>query len=151
MVSIAGILFLYFFGYKLLPDRTDPMKSVARQSREYVIETKVKTGSSIIGKSVINANLRNLTGIYLFEIVREGKSITPVHPGEILQEDDSLFFAGETQNISELLERDNGLSLPQSNSNSNLSKRTGFDRNGDSGQFSTDGENFKADRIQGKL
>jgi len=123
MVSIAGILFLYFFGYKLLPDRSDPMKAVARQSREYLVETKIRTGSSIIGKSVIEANLRNLTGIYLFEIVRGGKLITPVHPGEILRDGDSLFFAGETQTIAELLERNNGLSLPQSNGDSAYQKR----------------------------
>jgi di/tricarboxylate transporter len=123
MVSIAGILFLYFFGYKLLPDRSDPMKVVARQSREYLVETKIKTGSSIIGKSVIDANLRNLTGIYLFEVVRAGKLITPVHPEEILREGDSLFFAGETRTIAELLERNNGLSLPQSNSGSAFQKR----------------------------
>ena len=122
MVSVGGILFLYFFGYKLLPDRIDPMKSVTRQSREYLIETKVKTGSSIIGKSVITANLRNLTGIYLFEIVRGDKLITPVHPEEILQEDDSLFFAGETQNIMELLEKEGELSLPQPNSNTTSHK-----------------------------
>jgi di/tricarboxylate transporter len=123
MVSIAGIFFLYFFGYKLLPERSDPMKAVARQSREYLVETKIRTGSSIIGKSIIDAHLRNLTGIYLFEIVRAGKLITPVHPGEILCEGDSLFFAGETQTIAELLESNNGLSLPQSNSDSANQKR----------------------------
>ncbi len=122
MVSVGGILFLYFFGYKLLPDRIDPMKSVTRQSREYLIETRVRTGSSIIGKSVINANLRNLTGIYLFEIVRGGRLITPVHPEEILQDGDSLFFAGETQNIMELLERGDEFSLPQPNSSTTSHK-----------------------------
>jgi di/tricarboxylate transporter len=122
LVSVGGILFLYFFGYKLLPDRTDPMKSVAQQSRQYVIETKVKAGSSVVGKSIISANLRNLAGIYLFEIVRGGKSITPVNPEEILQEEDSLFFAGETRNIIELLERDNELSLPQSSSKTDFHK-----------------------------
>lgn len=116
LVSIGGILFLYFFGYKLLPDRTDPLISVARQSREYLVETKIPPASGIIGKSVIDANLRNLTGIYLFEIARGGKPITPVNPEEILEEGDSLFFAGETQNIIELLERDNELSLPKPNS-----------------------------------
>ena len=115
LVSIGGILFLYFFGYRFLPNRTDPMKSVNKQSREYLVETKIPAGSGIIGKSVGNANLRNLTGIYLFEIVRGSKMITPVDPGEILEEGDSLFFAGETQHIRELLARDNDFSLPKPN------------------------------------
>ncbi|MEO6819292.1 MAG: SLC13 family permease [Ginsengibacter sp.] len=112
LVSIAGIIFLYLFGLKLLPNRKDLLESNAKLSREYLVETRVTPGSSLIGKSVIDANLRNLTGIYLFEIARNGNIITPVNPDEIIQSNDALFFAGETQNIMELLERDNELSLP---------------------------------------
>lgn len=112
LVSIAGIGFLYLFGLKLLPNRKDLLESNAKLSREYLVETRVAPSSLLIGKSVIDANLRNLTGIYLFEIVRDRSVITPVHPEEIIRANDALFFAGETQNIMELLERDNELSLP---------------------------------------
>lgn len=112
LVSIAGIVFLYLFGLKLLPNREDLLDSSTKLSREYLVETRVPINSTLIGKSLIEANLRNLTGIYLFEIVRDSKAITPVHPEEIIQANDILFFAGETQNIMELLERDNELSLP---------------------------------------
>lgn len=111
LVSIAGILFLYFWGLKLLPDNTDLLKSASKLSREYLVETKVHSESTIIGKSITEANLRNLTGIYLSEIVRNHQSITPVHPDEMIQAGDSLFFAGETENIIELLERENELTL----------------------------------------
>lgn len=112
LVSIGGIIFLYFFGFKLLPNSKDLLETNAKLSREYLVETRVTPTSSLVGKSVIDANLRNLTGIYLFEIARDGKTITPVNPEEIIRKNDALFFAGETQNIMELLERDNELTLP---------------------------------------
>lgn len=113
VVSVAGIAFLYFFGLKLLPNRLDLLDNSGKLSREYLVETKVPENSPIIGKSITEANLRNLSGIYLFEIVRAGKSITPVSPEEIILPNDSLFFAGDTQNIMELLERNNELALPK--------------------------------------
>ncbi|MEZ5035234.1 MAG: SLC13 family permease [Chitinophagaceae bacterium] len=115
IVSIGGILFLYFIGYKLLPNRNDPMQSVSKQSREYLLEAKITKDSPVIGKSVLHANLRNMTGIYLVEIIRKGELITPVEPNEILEEGDTLFFAGDTNNIMELMEREKEFLLPKPN------------------------------------
>lgn len=115
MVTVAGILFLYFIGYKLLPSHANALQEVARQSREYLVETRVLPQSSLIGRSITEANLRNLEGIYLYEIARGSQVITPVSPEEIIREGDALFFAGETQHIMELIKRDHELSLPQSN------------------------------------
>jgi di/tricarboxylate transporter len=112
MVSVGGVLFMYFWGYKLLPNHIDVLKSVSKQSREYLVETVVPISSSLIGKSIAEANLRNLTGIYLFEIVRRGKVLTPVEPTEVISAEDSLFFAGETEHIMHLLARDSELELP---------------------------------------
>ncbi len=111
-VTVGGVLFLYLWGYNMLPDRSDAAKSISRQSREYVVETLVPQGSAIEGKSVTDANLRNLTGIYLFEIIRRGRTLTPVMPTEVLEAGDTLFFAGDTGNIVELLARKDELILP---------------------------------------
>lgn len=112
LVSIAGIAFLYFFGLRLLPNRGDRLKDVSAQSREYLVQTKVLPGSKLIGKSITEADLRNLKGIYLFEIVRGTTSITPVDPEEVLQASDVLFFAGDTENVVELLAREAELAVP---------------------------------------
>lgn len=112
LVTAGGILFLYLFGLNLLPNRGDRLKSMTSQSREYLVQTKVLPSSKLIGKSVTEADLRNLKGIYLFEIVRGATSITPVDPEEVLQADDVLFFAGDTENIVELLAREEQLAVP---------------------------------------
>ncbi len=114
LVSIGGIAFLYFIGYKLLPNRTELLTSVKGKPREYMAEVRIVPNSSIIGKSIIDADLRNLDGVYLFEIIRKGERISPVQPEEIIQEKDALVFAGDTQNIIELIDREKDLKMPYS-------------------------------------
>ncbi|QEC52165.1 SLC13 family permease [Anseongella ginsenosidimutans] len=112
LVTVAGVLFLYFIGYRLLPDRADVLEELNEQTREYLVETRVPPGSSLVGQSIASASLRNLKGIYLFEIARKGQVINPVAPEEQLCENDSLFFAGDTENVIELIRDGNGLMLP---------------------------------------
>lgn len=112
LVSVGGILFLYFLGYKMLPNRMELLKSVSGKAREYMAELKIVPGSEIVGKSITDANLRNLTGIYLFEIIRQKNRITPVEPTERIQEGDALVFAGDTEKVIELLERDHDFMMP---------------------------------------
>ena len=111
---IIGILYLIFFGIKMLPDYKDHMQNLHSQSREYFIETAVLEGSPLIGKSVENAQLRNLKGLYLVEIIRDGRVITPVGPEELLENNDILIFAGDTASIDELSRIEMGLSFPKS-------------------------------------
>lgn len=115
LVSVGGIIFLYYFGYRLLPNRMDLINSVSGKPREYLVEVRIVPNSEIIGKSILDANLRNLSGIYLFEIIRNKKSIRPVEPHEKIQEGDALVFAGDTQNVIELLERNQDFTTPYPN------------------------------------
>ncbi len=112
LVSIGGIAFLYYIGYRLLPDRKDKLELDKGKIREYLVEVRVVPESGIIGKTIVEAQLRNLQGIYLFEIIRNNHRITPVDPEEMIQEGDALVFAGDTQNIIDLLEREEDFTMP---------------------------------------
>ncbi|GAB3535504.1 SLC13 family permease [Pontibacter brevis] len=114
LVTAVGLTFLATVGYKLLPSRINPLDEFKTNAREYLVETLIEEGSVLAGKSIAEANLRNLEGIYLFEIVRKGKGISPVTPGEVLQVGDHLYFAGDTEKVVELLQQDNGLQIPHS-------------------------------------
>ncbi len=114
LVTLAGILFMYFIGYRLFPSHSDVMDELSAQQREYLVETRVPPGSELIGKNIREAHLRNLKGVYLFEIVREKKVLSPVNPEEMICAHDILFFAGDTENIADLIRNNNGLILPQS-------------------------------------
>ncbi|MFC2123911.1 SLC13 family permease [Bacteroidota bacterium] len=113
IVTIIGIVFIVFFGNKLLPDHKDTMQNFANNQREYLVETRLSGKSKLIGQSVKGAGLRNLEGVYLVEIHRGNNYFSPVPPYEILQRNDTLIFAGDTDNIMDLVRSNKGLSLPK--------------------------------------
>jgi len=111
-VTIIGILFIAFIGHRLLPNHTDSIQDFSKNQRKYIVETSLKSNSPLIQKTVIEAGLRNLQGVYLVEILRMGKVLSPVYPMEIIEKDDILFFAGDTNNIMDLINTSKGLVLP---------------------------------------
>ncbi|ELR69568.1 sodium/sulfate symporter [Fulvivirga imtechensis AK7] len=112
IVAVACLIFLMLFSNKLLPNRTDIIDKFEANKREYLIEKRLSENSRLIGKSVAQGGLRNLNGVYLVEIVRDDMLISPVGPKEIIQANDILIFAGNTDNIVDLTLTDIGVELP---------------------------------------
>ena len=110
--TLVGFLYIFFIGYKLLPEREDPLRSFLNKKKEYMIETIVRDNSNLIGKSIKDARLRNLKGLFLIEILRKDRRISPVSPEEIIEKGDILIFVGQTDAITDLVSSDIGLSLP---------------------------------------
>jgi di/tricarboxylate transporter len=111
IVAVIGISYLYFIGYGLLPDKKSATREMEENLNEYVVETVVEPSSVLVGES-IKKNLRNLKDIYLFEIIRNGISLFPVPPEEVVQKNDRLYFSGRTSAIVQLVKEVKGLSLP---------------------------------------
>ncbi|MGB4205282.1 MAG: SLC13 family permease [Bacteroidales bacterium] len=113
IMAILGIAYMMLFGNKLLPDRNDNIRSFELQSREYIAEVRIANGAEYHGKTVEEAGLRNLKGLFLVEIIRNDRTIKPVSASTILRENDILLFAGETESITEMVESHSGLQLAQ--------------------------------------
>lgn len=111
-VTITGILFILFIGYKLLPDHKDILETYSENKTEYIVETRLLSSSNLIGKNLLEAGMRNLKGVFLVEILRGARIISPVGPSEILAEGDILFFAGNTKDIVDLINSNLGIELP---------------------------------------
>ncbi|MBD3226445.1 MAG: SLC13 family permease [Caldithrix sp.] len=101
-IAIIGILYFSVIGYHFLPDRKDIITQFGETTREFVVVMKVDEEYPYIGKSVEDAHLRHLRGLFLFQIVRNGNEIAPVSPREIIQNNDTLFFTGLPETIYEL-------------------------------------------------
>ncbi|CAN5399207.1 SLC13 family permease [soil metagenome] len=112
-LALIGIFYLLFIGYKSLPDRKDALADFEKHSKDYLVETEVKSGSDLIGKTVEGAGLRNLRGLFLVEIIRKKEKITPAPPSEIIEEGDRLMFAGDTTTIIDLVNSKSNLGLPK--------------------------------------
>ena len=113
-VASVGILYVVFIMPNFLPDRKGLLENYNQSLREYIVETRIAKNSPLIDKTIEQAGLRHLKGLYLAEIIRGDELIPAVAPTEKLEEGDVLIFAGETETIVDLLQSNPGLSLPGS-------------------------------------
>jgi uncharacterized protein with PhoU and TrkA domain len=107
-VALAGLLYLVVVGPKYLPNRLG-LTDVLERPREYVTGMFVKKASelpnepSLEGKTILEAGLRNLAGLYLVRIEREnGDVLSAPEPQTMLQGGDKLVFAGVVNSVLSL-------------------------------------------------
>ena len=101
-VAILGILFIAFIGHRILPAKKEPVVELGESTREFVVEMKVSSEYKMINKTIEQANLRHLRGLFLFQINRGNSIIAPVNHDEKILVDDRLFFTGLPETIYEL-------------------------------------------------
>jgi di/tricarboxylate transporter len=102
LIAFAGLLYLVLVAPTRLPNRIDAAEELDDRSREYTSAMRVTDGSPLDGMTVEEANLRNLPGLFLVEIDRGTRLITPVGPEQSLQVGDILVFAGVLSTIIDL-------------------------------------------------
>ena len=100
--AILGAAYLLTVGRKLLPDRKELIEQLEETRREYLVEMLVQPGCRLVGKRVAEAGLRQLPGLFLIEIDRDGAVIGPVGPDEVIQANDRLVFTGIVNTIVDL-------------------------------------------------
>ena len=99
--ALVGMAYLLLFGRRLLKDRK-PALNPTDDPREYTVKMVVEGGSALVGKTIENAGLRHLPGMYLMAIERENESIIAVGPKQKLQADDRLVFVGVVESVVDL-------------------------------------------------
>ncbi len=102
-LPIAAITLVYvlIFHKWLLPERR-PVISQFADVREYTVEMLVERNSPLEGRTVEEAGLRQLPGLYLVEIDRKGQLLPAVSPHERLRGEDRLIFAGIVDSVVDL-------------------------------------------------
>lgn len=113
IVTVVGLTFMVLFSDWLLPKHEERKNQVIEHLNEYIVETILSPQSSMVGKSIQEAGLRNLKEIFLVEIKRGTQTLVAVGPNEVLQANDFLFFAGNTKAIFSLMQEKTGLLLPE--------------------------------------
>jgi di/tricarboxylate transporter len=99
--AVAGLAYIIVFSRWLLPDRR-PAICACDDPREYIAEMLVQPASPLIGKTIEEAGLRHLPGLYLVEIERDGQVLAAVGPEERLRARDRLLFAGIVESVVDL-------------------------------------------------
>lgn len=98
---IVGMGYILFLSYWLIPDRR-PAMNIMDNPREYTVEMLVEPGSPLVDQTIEQAGLRNLPGLYLMEIDREGMVFPAVGPHQKLLANDRLIFTGIVESVVDL-------------------------------------------------
>ena len=108
---ILTIVYVLFVSHRLLPARGERLDTFG-DGAQYTLEMMVDLDGPIVGKSVEEAGLRRLTGVYLIEIRRGGRVRAAVSSRELLVGGDRLIFAGDVSSVVDL-QNMRGLSLAE--------------------------------------
>jgi di/tricarboxylate transporter len=99
-IAVAGLLYMLLFGRKLLPDRQDADRGSTRGG--YHAAMRVGPGCPAAGKTIEDAGLRGLPGVFLARIDRAGESLPAVRPDEVIRTGDELVFVGDLASLVDL-------------------------------------------------
>lgn len=109
VVAVVGLVLLLGFVPFLLRDRRGAETTLsAEEMRGFTVQMEVEPGGRLEGKTVEDAGLRHLEGVYLIDIERDGQTIAPVAPRTGLAGGDLLTFVGEAELVIDL-QRTRGL------------------------------------------
>ncbi|MCP5325078.1 MAG: SLC13 family permease [Oceanospirillaceae bacterium] len=100
-IALVGFVYMKFAAPFLLPAREGSMEQFDHV-REYMVEMVIQPGSELVKRSIQDAGLRNLPGLFLVEIEREGQVLSAVRPRTVLESGDRLIFAGSPESVLEL-------------------------------------------------
>lgn len=99
--ALVGFVYILVFSRSVLPDRV-PVFTEVLDPREYTVEMVVEPASPLVGKTIEQAGLRHLPGMFLAEIEREGRILPAVGPQEVLRAADRLVFVGVVESVVDL-------------------------------------------------
>ena len=104
LVVACGLVL--WFSHRALPEAAQQPENV----KGYFIDAELDPASPMIGHTIEDNGLRHLESLFLVELVRDGRLITPVNPREVLQAGDRLVFSGDVTKVMQLTQF-KGLSL----------------------------------------
>jgi di/tricarboxylate transporter len=100
-VAIVGLVYILLFGSVLLPGKSEASDE-AQVARQYMAALRVEAGAAIVGKTIEEADLRHLPGLFLSRIDRGDETIIAVEPETVIREDDVLVFVGQLSSLVDL-------------------------------------------------
>lgn len=100
VMVIAGLIYMLFLGRKMLPNN-EPKDGLTDKYgiREYISEVIVLENSSLIGKSLSEADIRRELNLNVLGIVRGAATITSPSSREIIEPEDVLIVEGKLEDI----------------------------------------------------
>ena len=99
-ILLAGLLYMYFFGQRLIPDR--PAQQTLTETfdlRPYLAELRIVSGSSLAGNTLSESGLGRKFDLTVLAIIRDGKRKLDPSAKTRLRVDDILLVEGSSESI----------------------------------------------------
>jgi di/tricarboxylate transporter len=111
ILTITGLLFLTFIGWRLLPGRVAPRKeSDLFNIEDYITEVVVTKGSSVRGKTLREFATKPKIEMKILGLIRDNKRIHAPNPDEVLKIKDLIIIEIDASQLKDLIE-DTGVKL----------------------------------------
>lgn len=98
-ITIAGLIYMFTLGMKLLPARSDESLEEDYHLREYVTEVIVQKDSPLAGKSLAESGLGSDMDLVTLGIIRDRDKVVAPRSQEVLQAGDLLLVEGRAEDI----------------------------------------------------
>ncbi len=99
--ALVGLLYLWWAAPRMLRGaRSAP--PAATSARAYTVRMRVADDAPIVGRSIEEAGLRHLPGLYLVEVQRADQVLAAVGPHVRLRAGDRLLFTGIVDSVADL-------------------------------------------------
>lgn len=108
--TVLGLIYIFAASSKLIPERK-PAVSASDDPQQYTVEMLVEPNGPLVGKTIEEAGLRHLKGLYIAEIQRVDGTIAAAKPLEKLRPDDALILVGALDTVVDL-RKIRGLAAP---------------------------------------
>ena len=108
--TILGLIYMLVASKRIIPERR-PAVSVGDDPRQYTVEVQVDPNGPLVNRTIEEAGLRHLPGLYIAEIQREDGVIAAAKPNEKLQASDVLILVGALESVVDL-RKIRGLATP---------------------------------------
>jgi di/tricarboxylate transporter len=102
VMVVAGVIFFFFFGNRLLPARGIGELTKDYRVKEYMTEVALRAGSSLAGKRIDESGMDEIGDITVLGILRPSETVMAPEGHEVLQVDDVLLLKGNVEAIQRL-------------------------------------------------
>lgn len=103
-IALVGLVVMVLLAPRLLPSRRSAQDELEEQGRRFSFEMLVQPGGAVDGRTVEEAKLRNLRGLFLTSVDRGDTTIAPVRPETVLRGGNRLHFVGAADKVVDLQE-----------------------------------------------
>lgn len=98
-ITIAGLIYMFTLGMKLLPARSDENLEEDYHLRDYVTEVVVQEDSPLAGKSLAESRLGSDMDLVTLGIIRDRDKVVAPRSTEVLKAGDLLLVEGRAEDI----------------------------------------------------